>query len=409
MAEMLTYEQTLTSTTGGRGSYHMEFSHYDEVPGPPARRRSSRRRRPSAARRRKRKSKPAAKLWTLAQWVPHVLRQSRGALPGRWPWALACALEPRTLPAAPAAPSFDDWLAGCAPRRSAAASARRPSTRRSTGVEPDAGRRRARSRAARARPEPRRTTLTQLADATHGRRRAAKMLEKHAELLQRVESAYGIPPAVMVSVWGLESNFGPFTAAIRRSRRSPRWPTIRAAAAVSQRALRGADDSRHGQHDARWLKGSWAGAMGQPQFMPSSYLNHAVDFDGDGRADIWTIHADVFALDGELSEERRVGRRRALGPRSAALAGDDGQDRARGADAHRRLRGVPRDDGGAPLASGRCRRHAAPAARQLPTAAISTASLVRGQTPAFPRLPELRRAARIQLLEQLRHRSWPAG
>ena len=43
------------------------------------------------------------------------------------------------------------------------------------------------------------------------------------------------------------------------------------------------------------LKGSWAGAMGQPQFMPSSYLRHAVDFDEDGRADIWNTQADVFA------------------------------------------------------------------------------------------------------------------
>jgi membrane-bound lytic murein transglycosylase B len=43
------------------------------------------------------------------------------------------------------------------------------------------------------------------------------------------------------------------------------------------------------------MKGSWAGAMGQPQFMPSSYLRYAVDFDGDGRRDIWTSHADAFA------------------------------------------------------------------------------------------------------------------
>ena len=43
------------------------------------------------------------------------------------------------------------------------------------------------------------------------------------------------------------------------------------------------------------LKGSWAGAMGQPQFLPSSYLEHAVDFDGDGFADIWKTEADVFA------------------------------------------------------------------------------------------------------------------
>jgi membrane-bound lytic murein transglycosylase B len=49
-----------------------------------------------------------------------------------------------------------------------------------------------------------------------------------------------------------------------------------------------------GHIDARSTKGSWAGAMGQPQFMPSSYLAYAVDFDGAGRRDIWTSHADTF-------------------------------------------------------------------------------------------------------------------
>ena len=43
------------------------------------------------------------------------------------------------------------------------------------------------------------------------------------------------------------------------------------------------------------MQGSWAGAMGQSQFMPSSYLAHAVDYDGDGRRDIWSTHADIFA------------------------------------------------------------------------------------------------------------------
>ena len=49
-----------------------------------------------------------------------------------------------------------------------------------------------------------------------------------------------------------------------------------------------------GHIDLPRLKGSWAGAMGQPQFMPSSYLKYAVDFDGDGRRDIWTSQPDVF-------------------------------------------------------------------------------------------------------------------
>jgi membrane-bound lytic murein transglycosylase B len=50
-----------------------------------------------------------------------------------------------------------------------------------------------------------------------------------------------------------------------------------------------------GDIDVARMKGSWAGAMGQPQFMPSSYLKWAEDFDGDGRRDIWSTHSDVFA------------------------------------------------------------------------------------------------------------------
>jgi hypothetical protein len=58
--------------------------------------------------------------------------------------------------------------------------------------------------------------------------------------------------------------------------------------------------------------------MGQPQFMPSSYLTHAVDFDGDGRADIWTSLPDVFCLDGELSEELGLAGRRSAGAAKCA-------------------------------------------------------------------------------------------
>jgi membrane-bound lytic murein transglycosylase B len=99
----------------------------------------------------------------------------------------------------------------------------------------------------------------------------------------------------MVSIWGLESNFGSFTGS---------YPTVMALATLAYdgrrplfrtellSALRIIDG---GQATVADLKGSWAGAMGQPQFMPSSYLRHAVDFDGDGKADIWGSVPDVFA------------------------------------------------------------------------------------------------------------------
>ena len=123
---------------------------------------------------------------------------------------------------------------------------------------------------------------------------AREMAATHADLLHQVEEAYGVPPSLMIAVWGVESNFGAFTGS---------RPIIAALATLAfdgRRALFRTElfnalqiiDAGHITLDQ--LKGSWAGAMGQPQFMPSSYLRYAVDFDKDGRADIWTTTADVF-------------------------------------------------------------------------------------------------------------------
>ncbi len=123
---------------------------------------------------------------------------------------------------------------------------------------------------------------------------AREMATAHADLLRQVEETYGIPPNLMIAVWGVESNFGTFTGS---------RPIIAALATLAfdgRRALFRTElfnalqiiDAGHITLDQ--LKGSWAGAMGQPQFMPSSYLKYAVDFDRDGRADIWTTTADVF-------------------------------------------------------------------------------------------------------------------
>jgi membrane-bound lytic murein transglycosylase B len=123
-----------------------------------------------------------------------------------------------------------------------------------------------------------------------------EMVERHKELLARVSAKYGVPPRFIVAVWGLESNFGKFTG-VR--------PTIVALATLAYDQRRAAyfrgelfDALRildRGDIDLANMKGSWAGAMGQAQFMPSSYLKLAEDFDGDGRRDIWASPADIFA------------------------------------------------------------------------------------------------------------------
>jgi membrane-bound lytic murein transglycosylase B len=125
---------------------------------------------------------------------------------------------------------------------------------------------------------------------------AQRMHTEHRELLDSVGKKYGVQPRIITAVWGLESNFGRF-AGVR--------PTIPALATLAYDPRRGPlfrnelfsalEILNRGDIELANLKGSWAGALGQPQFMPSTYLKFSQDFDGDGRRDIWTSLADVFA------------------------------------------------------------------------------------------------------------------
>jgi membrane-bound lytic murein transglycosylase B len=122
------------------------------------------------------------------------------------------------------------------------------------------------------------------------------MADRHRTLLRQIEKRYGIPMSLLVAVWGLESDFGKFSgarptfSALATLAHDPRRATFFRAQIFD--ALTIVD---RGDIELTHLKGSWAGAMGQPQFMPSSYLRYAVDFDEDGRRDIWDSHADIFA------------------------------------------------------------------------------------------------------------------
>jgi membrane-bound lytic murein transglycosylase B len=127
-------------------------------------------------------------------------------------------------------------------------------------------------------------------------RAAQGMRTRHAGVTDSVSEKYGVPARVLIAIWGLESNFGRF-AGVR-----PTVPTLATLAYDSRRGPRFRTELFHaleiverGDLPLEQLKGSWAGALGQPQFMPSSYLLYAQDFDGDGRRDIWQSHADVFA------------------------------------------------------------------------------------------------------------------
>ena len=122
-------------------------------------------------------------------------------------------------------------------------------------------------------------------------------LEAHRDLLERIEAAYGVEKEVVVAIWGLESAYGTYRGST---------PLIEALATLAYDGRRGAFFESQliaalkivqaGDVDPRGMTGSWAGAMGHTQFIPTSYLDYAVDFTGDGKRDIWSDNpADALA------------------------------------------------------------------------------------------------------------------
>tara|TARA_B100000686_G_scaffold353867_1_gene461205 strand:- start:2495 stop:3478 length:984 start_codon:yes stop_codon:yes gene_type:complete len=132
---------------------------------------------------------------------------------------------------------------------------------------------------------------------TQGRiQEGTKKLSENKVLLDKVTNHYGVPARFIVALWGIETNFGAYTGG---------FSVINALSTLAYdgrrseyfrkellTALKIIDD---GHITAMKMLGSWAGAMGQSQFMPSSFQKYAVDFDNDGRTDIWQTKADVFA------------------------------------------------------------------------------------------------------------------
>ena len=127
-------------------------------------------------------------------------------------------------------------------------------------------------------------------------RQGRTMAVQNATLLKTLETTYGVPRRILLAIWGIETRYGRLTG---------RTPVFQALATLAWEPRR--SDYFRGELfnaltmvdrryiDARSMTGSWAGAMGQTQFMPSSYLQYAVDFDGDGHRDIWKSTPDALA------------------------------------------------------------------------------------------------------------------
>ncbi|AWI90005.1 lytic murein transglycosylase [Methylobacterium sp. DM1] len=117
-----------------------------------------------------------------------------------------------------------------------------------------------------------------------------------AGTLATIETKTGVPRSVVLAFWGVESDFGASAGSL---------PTVRALASLAYARYRGSlfrDELlaalqilENGDIEPARMVGSWAGAMGQVQFLPSVYLREAVDFDGDGRRDIWRSETDSLA------------------------------------------------------------------------------------------------------------------
>ena len=127
-------------------------------------------------------------------------------------------------------------------------------------------------------------------------RKGQALLTQYADTLQKIEQRYGVDRQALVAVWGMESNFGDFQGnkSVIRSLATLAYEGRRPAFANSQ-LIAALQILQQGDIQPEKMLGSWAGAMGQTQFIPTTYNTHAVDFDGDGRRDIWNSPADALA------------------------------------------------------------------------------------------------------------------
>lgn len=126
--------------------------------------------------------------------------------------------------------------------------------------------------------------------------RGSNMMKQYGSVLSRIEQTYGVPGEILVAIWGLETDFGVNTG---------KFATIRSLATLAYDCRR-AEQFRGELMDALRIvqrgdlapadmKGAWAGELGQTQFMPSSWMKYAVDFDGNGKRDLLHNAPDVLA------------------------------------------------------------------------------------------------------------------
>ena len=133
-------------------------------------------------------------------------------------------------------------------------------------------------------------------------KKGREMLKRHAELLGRIEQQFGVPPEIVVAIWGLESEYGAGDLG--------KLPVVRVVATLAHDCRRtelfqgeliaALKILQHGDQTMATRVGAHAGEIGQTQFLPSSYIKYGVDYDGDGHVDLRRSVPDVLASTANL-------------------------------------------------------------------------------------------------------------
>ena len=225
-------------------------------------------------------------------------------------------------PAAAADAAFQKWLADLWPQAQALGVSRQTFDAATRGVEPDltlpdldlpGPRGRATARTGRVRADARR--LHQGGDdraAWRGRRKNSP--PTIARTLAAIEQQFGVPPNVLLAIWGRETDFGSYklpkngiTVLATQAYYGRRKDIFRQEFLYALKML------EEGHVKLADMRSSWGGAMGMTQFLPSEFYKYAVDFDGDGKKDIWTLDARCARLRRAATGRQGLAARHALG------------------------------------------------------------------------------------------------
>ncbi|MFD1696993.1 lytic murein transglycosylase [Roseibium aestuarii] len=209
--------------------------------------------------------------------------------------ALGLILSGEMIRPAAADPGFDRFVRDLWPQASAAGISSTTYNHVFTGMDPDPDT----LRLMEAQSEFVKPVWDYLSSAVSDDRvkRGRELLDEYATVLSRIEARYGVDREAILAIWGMETNYGTFKG---------RHNVIRALATLAYAAPRRGDfwskelikalgivQAGHVRYED--MEGSWAGAMGHTQFMPTSWQAYAADYDGDGRRDIWTSVPDALA------------------------------------------------------------------------------------------------------------------